>query len=56
MLEIWIIVVIDVKVIHELQRISKGHDGRVNLVKGKGKKKGELSISQRKDKGSDDMA
>ena len=55
-LEIWIIVVIDVKVVHEWQRIRKGHDGRLSSVKDKGNTKGERSISQRKYKGSDDMA
>ena len=35
---------------------GKGHDGRVISVKDKGKTKGEPSISQRKYKGSDDMA
>ena len=51
LLAIWIIVVIDVKVVHERQRINKRYDGKVNSVK----TKRELSESQRKDKNSDDM-
>ena len=56
LLEIWIIVFIDVKRSSVMTKNNQGHDGKVNSVKDKGKTKGELSISQRKDKGSDGMA
>ena len=53
------------KEVHKWQRINKGNDGRVNSVKDKERQrktkkdkerqKVKLSISQRKDKGSDDI-